>query len=216
MDVRFELGTICEEFSVARAQVHVGRRKEVNGLTSEHCRHRVSLFQLECGVQEDVADVVSIMSLPSGRLRRPIPFQCPRRFHRKRFFCVRSSLLGRGGSSIRRVGHRTFPSVRLMKNWTLEGEKPWSQKRVLVTGGNGFLGRAVVAALRSRGARKSSRRVDATATFGMALPSSASWPRHHVPAAAGRLPSISSSTWLRTLAELAPTAHTRPSSSTTT
>jgi len=39
-----------------------------------------------------------------------------------------------------------------MKNWTLEGEEPWSQKRVLVTGGNGFLGRAVVAALRSRGA----------------------------------------------------------------
>ena len=38
-----------------------------------------------------------------------------------------------------------------MTNWRLDPYEPWSHKRVLVTGGGGFLGRAVVAALRSRG-----------------------------------------------------------------
>ncbi len=35
--------------------------------------------------------------------------------------------------------------------WSLTGDEPWSTKRVLVTGGGGFLGRAVVSALRARG-----------------------------------------------------------------
>jgi GDP-L-fucose synthase len=38
-----------------------------------------------------------------------------------------------------------------MTNWRLDRDAPWSDKRVLVTGGGGFLGRAVVAALRARG-----------------------------------------------------------------
>ncbi len=38
-----------------------------------------------------------------------------------------------------------------MANWRLDHDEPWSHKRVLVTGGGGFLGRAVVAAFRSRG-----------------------------------------------------------------
>jgi GDP-L-fucose synthase len=38
-----------------------------------------------------------------------------------------------------------------MTTWRLDRGEPWSHKRVLVTGGGGFLGRAVVAALRSRG-----------------------------------------------------------------
>jgi GDP-L-fucose synthase len=38
-----------------------------------------------------------------------------------------------------------------MTNWRLDRDAPWSNKRVLVTGGGGFLGRAVVAALRARG-----------------------------------------------------------------
>jgi GDP-L-fucose synthase len=39
-----------------------------------------------------------------------------------------------------------------MTNWRLDRDEPWSLKRVLVTGGGGFLGKAVVAALRARGA----------------------------------------------------------------
>ncbi len=35
--------------------------------------------------------------------------------------------------------------------WRLNSDEPWSTKRVLVTGGGGFLGRAVLAALRARG-----------------------------------------------------------------
>ena len=35
--------------------------------------------------------------------------------------------------------------------WRVSSDEPWSSKRVLVTGGGGFLGRAVIAALRSRG-----------------------------------------------------------------
>jgi GDP-L-fucose synthase len=38
-----------------------------------------------------------------------------------------------------------------MANWRLDHDEPWLHKRVLVTGGGGFLGRAVVAAFRSRG-----------------------------------------------------------------
>lgn len=35
--------------------------------------------------------------------------------------------------------------------WRVSADEPWSGKRVLVTGGGGFLGRAVVAGLRARG-----------------------------------------------------------------
>jgi len=38
-----------------------------------------------------------------------------------------------------------------MTTWRLDREEPWSHKRVLVTGGGGFLGRAVVAAFRAKG-----------------------------------------------------------------
>lgn len=39
-----------------------------------------------------------------------------------------------------------------MGTWQLNENQPWSNKRIIVTGGAGFLGRAVVAALRARGA----------------------------------------------------------------
>lgn len=39
-----------------------------------------------------------------------------------------------------------------MNSWRFDGDHGWSDKRVLVTGGHGFLGRAVVQSLRDRGA----------------------------------------------------------------
>ena len=59
-----------------------------------------------------------------------------------------------GGTYQRRVPVAHDPRGRhtsSMTNWRLDPYEPWSHKRVLVTGGGGFLGRAVVAALRSRG-----------------------------------------------------------------